>query len=70
MKSDSNTTIAIGEYHFSEEDVFGSPQGLGVAVSLIDFYSSEELVLDKSTGELYFSSIEWGFEEDGKPFFN
>ena len=67
-KTNSNITIATSQYHFQEEDVFGSQQGLGIAVSFESDFFDIDFVPDKSYGEIYFFSSEWGYDEDGKLF--
>ena len=68
LKTDTNITIATSQYHFTDEDIFGTQQGLGVAVAFVDHDFNYTAGLDRSYGELYFSRSEWGFDEDGEFF--
>ena len=42
--------------------------GFNVAVAFTDWDSEREPILDPTIGELYFYSMEWGFNPDGTIF--
>ena len=66
--TNSVITIAYEDLFYSDKDVFGSENGLSVAIALIDYDSNEEEILDKSYGEFVFNTSVWGLKEDGSIF--
>ena len=58
------------ESHFAEDDIISQEQGFNAAVAFTDWSDDTEPILDPSIGELYFTALEWGLDDQGAFFVN
>ena len=63
---DVKTTLNYN--YVSSSYVFDAEKGLDIAVAFTAYDNEEEIILDKTIGELAFFAYEWGENSDGSVF--
>ena len=67
-KRNNDIFTTISDHAFNSDDIFDNSLGLDLAVGFTAYDNNQEIILDKTIGELRYVAYSWGEDENGNGF--